>query len=344
MSLSFNDIPGAFDAGAPAYDKLVDTNPGYHTHLRLSAQRMRIPNGGAGLRLLDAGCGTGASTAALLAAAPAAEIVAVDASDGMLDQARAKPWPSSVSFVHSRIEDIAEAGVSGPFDGILAAYLIRNLADKDGQLRRFRELLEPGRNTCRTRILGARLEAGHGGVEHRVRDDHHPAAVGCAAVTPRSTRYLRRSVNRFDGAADVSGPAARATALTAVHSETMPGWQRNIVHTFLGAGPDVTDPRRMTHPAPRGVADASELSERPRVVVVGAGIAGLAAATGLAERGVAVDIVEREPYLGGRVGGWTERLPDGARGRDEPRLPRVLPPVLQPARPAAAHRSRHWRC
>ena len=45
MSLSFNDIPGAFDAGAPAYDKLVDTNPGYHTHLRLSAQRMRIPNG-----------------------------------------------------------------------------------------------------------------------------------------------------------------------------------------------------------------------------------------------------------------------------------------------------------
>jgi isorenieratene synthase len=49
-----------------------------------------------------------------------------------------------------------------------------------------------------------------------------------------------------------------------------------------------------------------------RVVVVGAGIAGLAAAAGLAERGVSVDIVEREPYLGGRVGGWTDTLPDGA--------------------------------
>jgi isorenieratene synthase len=48
------------------------------------------------------------------------------------------------------------------------------------------------------------------------------------------------------------------------------------------------------------------LSARPRAVVVGAGIAGLAAATGLAERGVAVEVIEREPYLGGRVGGWAE--------------------------------------
>ena len=46
----------------------------------------------------------------------------------------------------------------------------------------------------------------------------------------------------------------------------------------------------------------------PHVVVVGAGIAGLAAAAGLAERGVTVDVVERETYLGGRVGGWTEQV------------------------------------
>ncbi|BCP38449.1 dehydrogenase [Mycobacterium intracellulare M.i.198] len=53
--------------------------------------------------------------------------------------------------------------------------------------------------------------------------------------------------------------------------------------------------------------DAGALPSRPRVAVVGGGIAGLAAATGLAERGVAVEVIEREPYLGGRVGGWTER-------------------------------------
>jgi isorenieratene synthase len=50
------------------------------------------------------------------------------------------------------------------------------------------------------------------------------------------------------------------------------------------------------------------------VVVVGAGIAGLAAAAGLAERGVCVDVLERCDHLGGRVGGWSETLADGSSG------------------------------
>ncbi|SPM37713.1 dehydrogenase [Mycobacterium rhizamassiliense] len=74
----------------------------------------------------------------------------------------------------------------------------------------------------------------------------------------------------------------------------------------------MTDCRRHIQPAPTGLPDAAELSARPRVVVVGGGIAGLTAATGLAERGVAVDLVEREDYLGGRVGGWSESR-DGTR-------------------------------
>jgi carotenoid phi-ring synthase / carotenoid chi-ring synthase len=75
----------------------------------------------------------------------------------------------------------------------------------------------------------------------------------------------------------------------------------------------MTDSRRAAHPAPPGAPDAGALSSRPHAVVVGAGIAGLAAATGLAERGVTVDVVEREPYLGGRVGGWVDDLGDGTR-------------------------------
>jgi isorenieratene synthase len=72
----------------------------------------------------------------------------------------------------------------------------------------------------------------------------------------------------------------------------------------------MTDRRRQTHPAPPGLPDASALSSRPRAVVVGAGIAGLTAATGLAERGISVDVVEHERYLGGRVGGWSEHHHD----------------------------------
>jgi len=70
------------------------------------------------------------------------------------------------------------------------------------------------------------------------------------------------------------------------------------------------DPRMVLHPAP--YADRYRcLDDPPRVVVVGAGIAGLAAATGLAERGVDVELVERESYLGGRAGGWSDTLDDG---------------------------------
>ncbi len=71
-------VPSHFDDGAADYDRLVGMNPGYHDHLRASAARMRLPRDGAGLRLLDAGCGTGASTAALLGVAPRAEIVGIE--------------------------------------------------------------------------------------------------------------------------------------------------------------------------------------------------------------------------------------------------------------------------
>jgi ubiquinone/menaquinone biosynthesis C-methylase UbiE len=229
------EVPGAFDVGAADYDDLVGANPGYHDHLRISARRMRIPNGGRGLRLLDAGCGTGASTAALLEAAPHAQIVAVDASAGMLEQAAAKSWPETVQFVHTPIEALAQAGVSGPFDGILAAYLLRNLSDPDAQLQRFRELLRPGATL-----------AVH---EYSVRDSRAAQAIWNAVCwgiiipagwrkTGDSTlyRHLWRSVNSFDGAADFQRRLV-AAGFAGVHSETMPGWQSNIVHTFLGDAP-----------------------------------------------------------------------------------------------------------
>ena len=69
------NVARSFDRHAQSYDMLVGANPGYHEHLRMSTQRMGLPNRGAGLRLLDLGCGTGASTAALLDAAPEADVV-----------------------------------------------------------------------------------------------------------------------------------------------------------------------------------------------------------------------------------------------------------------------------
>ncbi len=73
------------------------------------------------------------------------------------------------------------------------------------------------------------------------------------------------------------------------------------------------DPRAEWHPAATPGEASQPLSGRG-VVVVGGGVAGLAAATGLAERGVAVTLVERQPTLGGRVRSWDIDLPGGQPG------------------------------
>lgn len=66
-------------------------------------------------------------------------------------------------------------------------------------------------------------------------------------------------------------------------------------------GPRPRDRRAEYIPAPQG----RPRPLRPkRVTVIGGGIAGLAAATILAEHGVKVTVIEAEDHLGGRVGAW----------------------------------------
>ncbi len=66
------------------------------------------------------------------------------------------------------------------------------------------------------------------------------------------------------------------------------------------------DRRAVLHPAPGG---AGRLDSDRHVLVVGGGIAGLAAATVLAERGVRVTLAEATDRPGGRVAAWP--LADG---------------------------------
>ncbi|HVK36099.1 MAG TPA: FAD-dependent oxidoreductase, partial [Microlunatus sp.] len=69
------------------------------------------------------------------------------------------------------------------------------------------------------------------------------------------------------------------------------------------------DRRAERHPAAPGALRADGGRESPTAVVLGGGIAGIAAATGLAERGVRVTLIEQHPQLGGRVRAWP--LDDG---------------------------------
>ncbi len=67
----------------------------------------------------------------------------------------------------------------------------------------------------------------------------------------------------------------------------------------------------------------------PKALVIGGGIAGLRAAVGLADVGLAVFLVEREPELGGWVGGFGAMYPHGKDGRE-------LVRALRGGRPPAA--------
>lgn len=250
------NVSRSFDSHARSYDKLVGANPGYHEHLRMSARRMglrgsgRGGDGGAGLRLLDLGCGTGASTAALLDAAPHATITAVDASAEMLAQAKRKTWPSNVTFVHADAEDLAHVKITGPYDGILAAYLLRNVTDRNATLRQFRRLLAPG----------APLAVHEYSVADAMRSRAVWSAVCWTVIIPMGRlrtgsadlyRYLWRSVLDFDGVEAFTGRMS-AVGFEDVRVQTVPGWQQHIVHTFLGRAPGVPagpDPDAPTPPA-----------------------------------------------------------------------------------------------
>ncbi|MGI5367633.1 class I SAM-dependent methyltransferase [Streptomyces iakyrus] len=226
-----HDLARAFDHASRTYDRLTGLNPGYRADLLRSARRLKLPGDGAGLHLLDLGCGTGASTRALLRAAPRARITAVDASAGMLRRALAKPWPDGVRFLHLSAEELHAAG-EGPFDAVFAAYLFRNVSDPDGVLGTVRGLLRPGGR------LAVHEYSLTGSPAHRALW----TAVCQGVIIPAGTltgdrvlyRHLWHSVLDFDTAAAFTGRLTRA-GFTGARALPLAGWQTGITHTFVAA-------------------------------------------------------------------------------------------------------------
>ncbi|MGC4153851.1 MAG: methyltransferase domain-containing protein [Propionicimonas sp.] len=236
-------LAGAFDQAAPRYDLLTGLNPGYHRHLDAAARQLAERLGPDPGLLLDLGCGSGSSTAALLRHAPSAKVVGVDASAGMLAQARSKRWPAGVEFYHLPAQQLADLALPQA-DGALAAYLLRNLSPGD-------------RDRTLAVILG-RLRPGGWLVvqEYSVAGRRWATAVWtvvCWLVviplswlvrgSPRLYRYLWRSVRHFDSTADVLVRLGKV-GFTAVERRPVTGWQRGILHTFLAQRPHLPAPGR----------------------------------------------------------------------------------------------------
>ncbi|MCC9154732.1 methyltransferase domain-containing protein [Streptomyces parvulus] len=238
-----HDLARAFDHASHTYDRLTALNPGYRTDLLRSARRLQLPGGGAGLHVLDLGCGTGASTRALLRAAPRARISAVDASAGMLRRALAKPWPARVRFRHLTVEEVVTTG-EGPYDAVFAAYLFRNVTDPDGVLAALRTLLRPGGRLAVHEYSLSGSAAHHALWTAVCRGLIIPA--GSITGDGALYRHLWHSVVRFDTAPAFTARLADA-GFTGVRAAPVAGWQTGIVHTFLArngaAGPQGEEAR-----------------------------------------------------------------------------------------------------
>lgn len=149
-------LADAFDRAAPSYDAMVALSPGYHAQLRSAADALvaRLPRpepGTDSLVVLDLGCGSGASTRAVLDAWDARggrgdgiTVQGVDASEGMVAQARAKDWPRSVELVVSDAVAHLETLEDASIDGVLAAYLLRNVPDRERLVKEVARVLRPG--------------------------------------------------------------------------------------------------------------------------------------------------------------------------------------------------------
>ncbi len=239
-------LADAFDRAAPTYDAMVALSPGYHDQLRTAAEalvgRMPLASGGRPAAVLDLGCGSGASTRAVLEAWAAAgrdpatlEVTGVDASQGMVDQARAKTWPGGVDLVVAdavtHLRTLPDASV----DGVLGAYLLRNVPDRAELVAEVGRVLRPGgaftvhdysvAGSVRARAIWAAV--------------CHGIIIPLAAVKRSDVplhRYLYTSVRDFDSVERICG-RLQSAGLVDVRHRSYPGWQDGVVHTVVGSAP-----------------------------------------------------------------------------------------------------------
>jgi 2-polyprenyl-3-methyl-5-hydroxy-6-metoxy-1,4-benzoquinol methylase len=96
-----------------------------------------------GMRVLDAGCGTGALEARLAQRHPDVEVVAVDSSPAMLARARRRSLSPGTRFVIADIDDFL-AKEKARFDRMVSVNVIWALAQPRRTIERMAEGLAPG--------------------------------------------------------------------------------------------------------------------------------------------------------------------------------------------------------
>jgi trans-aconitate 2-methyltransferase len=153
-------------------------------------------------RVLDAGCGTGRVTAALLERLPRGEVVAVDGSPAMVQQARERLGPR----VDVRVADLTELELSPPVDAILSTATFHWIADHDRLFERLHAVLR----------AGGRLVAQCGGEGN------------IAAVRAAIERVAEPSLERWPGPWRFASPGETAARLERLGFEDVRTWRQDV--------------------------------------------------------------------------------------------------------------------
>jgi hypothetical protein len=315
---------------------------------------------------------------------PTRRISGLDASAGMLAVAAQKPWAREGPLRLRRRHGPRRQRPPRPLRRHPHGLRHPQHARRRPVPRPPARLLRPGGTICFHEYSVRDSPPQPPDLERRRPRHHHPRRP---PHLPGSDiyRYLRASVNDFDGVAAFEARLARAGFTDVQAPQTMDGWQAGIVHSFLARRP--ADLNLPTMPTPRESPHHARLPSHRRqsaptrspparparaaeVVVVGGGIAGVAAAS------CSPSAAPRHPpranaELGGRVGAWRDTLADGTsfameRGfhaffrqyynlrallrRIDPELARLTPvdrlPAARPRRPASSPSpaSRRSRC
>jgi malonyl-CoA O-methyltransferase len=125
-----------YDRWALVYDHDANPLPALEEpHVRRAVGEVR------GLSVLDVGCGTGRH--ALWLAAAGASVTAVDFSEGMLAQARAKSGASSINFVSHDLHQPLPFP-TGTFNVVVSGLVLEHLRELDGFLNEAHRVIRPG--------------------------------------------------------------------------------------------------------------------------------------------------------------------------------------------------------
>src|SRR5215207_514589 len=122
--------------------------------------------------VMDAGCGSGRVTARLLKRLPRGRVIAVDASESMIEKAREK-LGDRVDYL---VADLAELELSEPVDVVFSTATFHWISDHDRLFARLHDALVPGGGLHR----GPRMAAAEAGAPrepqgvHESRDPRAP--------------------------------------------------------------------------------------------------------------------------------------------------------------------------